>query len=82
MQWLLGGRSDVIAETVRRKACVEGWEQCKRDINWSLFLKRLTEAIYRIAKISTDQASQNHRLQVHLLASTEQRKSNLYVYFV
>jgi hypothetical protein len=47
MQWLLGGRSDVIAETVRRKACVEGWEQCEKGINQSLFLKRLTEAICR-----------------------------------
>jgi hypothetical protein len=47
MQWLLGGRSDMIAETVRRKACVEGWEQCEKGINQSLFLKRLTEAICR-----------------------------------
>lgn len=33
MQWLLGGRSDGVVETIRRKNCVEGWEQCEKDVN-------------------------------------------------
>ena len=52
MRWVLGGRSDGIAETARCKNCVEGREQFKKGISTSRYSQRETDRSYlwRVAK--------------------------------